>query len=301
MPTPISRLQFQDYQFQVVKPAGVWKWTTRVDVSQSLPVFEVRDIISPYGLLRDSIPLPGDVVQAMSGSITQIQQSFAPLILISPTVLTFTVDEGRGVSPPLPLMVTNNGIFGSLLGVSVSSSAPYVEPTPANVNGLASNEAGQVQVAVDSSSLLAVGSPYAATLTVQDPNAGNTPQTATVHIVVRSKATITVPSNPLQFTATSPGTGGPFPPVPSQQFSLQNTGAGDSVLNYQLQKLINNSPWLVSFTPVFGTINGGGSQPITVVVAPDATMLPGLYTETLRVSGYSSNFYQDVQVALTIQ
>lgn len=300
MPSPVqSRLQTQDYQFQVVLPAGTWKWTTRVDVSQALPQYEIRNVISPYGLLRDMIPIPGPVVQSMNDSISQIQQSFTPHILLSATTLSFTIDEGRGVSQPQPVQVTNDGIFGSLLGVSIASSASFVAATPANVNGLAFSEAGVFQVTADSTNLNAVNSPYAATLTVQDPDATNSPVVIAVTVVVRPRAIITLSSTGLVFTVTQPPVG-PYPPIPSQTFNLQNTGPLASVLNYQIQKLLGNSPWLVSFTPTFGTVIGGGTQPITVVVAPDQTLPAGSYMETLRVSGYSQNFFVDLPVTLNI-
>lgn len=301
MPTPAtSFLQFQDYQFQVDLPAGRWKWTTRVDVSRSSPSYQIREILSPYGLLRDSIPLPGEVVQSMAASIVQIQSSFAPGILRSPVTLNFTVDEGRGFSPSQPVSVTNNGIFGSLLSVDVVPSAAYVTATPGSLGGLASNVMGQFQVSVDSTNLLATGSPYAQTITISDATAGNSPQTVTVNITVRPKATIAfTPSLGLSFSVTKPASG-PFPVVPSQQFTLQNTGLVASSLSYQVQKLTNLSPWLTSFTPVFGTLAGGASVNIVVAVVPPESMLTGTYTETLRVSGYSSNYYVDVPITFTI-
>lgn len=299
MTAAASRLQFQDYQFEVVLAAGPWKWTTRLDVSGALPAFQIRDVVSPYGLLRDMIPIPGEVVQAMSNSIATIQQSFAPTILLAPTTLTFTVDEGRGVSPPQAVQITNDGVFGSLLGVSVTSSAGYVAATPANVNSLGFNETGSFEVAVDSTNLLAVGSPYAVLLTVQDTDATNNPQQVPVNVVVRPKAVITLTPTSLGFYVTKPVTG-PFPPVPSQTFTIQNTGPAGSNLDFQVQKLLGNSPWLVSFSPPYGSIPGTGSQLITVVVQPPDAMVPGVYTETLRVSGYSQNFHQDVTVNLTI-
>jgi hypothetical protein len=296
-----SALQFQDYQFQVALAAGTWKWVTRVDVSKSSPSYQVRDILSPYGVLRDSIPLPGEVIQAMAASIVQIQTSFAPGILLSPTTLSFTVDEGRGFSPSQSVSVTNNGIFGSLLNVAVTSSAAFVTATPANLGGLASNVTGQFQVTVDSTDLVATSSPYAVVITTADLTAGNSPQTVAVTVTVRPKATIAFTPTPggLSFSVTKP-ISGPFPVVPSQQFQVQNTGLMASSLSYQIQKLTNNSPWLTSFTPVFGTLAGGSAQNILVAVVPPATMTTGVYTETLRVSGYSSNFYVDVPVTLTI-
>lgn len=267
-----------------------------MDVSQSLPTTQIRDVVTPYGLLGDRIPIPGQVVQAMADSIAEVQNSYTPSILLNPGALTIVVDEGRGVSDPKSVQVTNNGLFGSLLAVSITSSAPYVFSVPANVSGLAANESGSFDVSADSTNLLSLGSPYAVLLTVQGANATNSPQSIPVTVVVRPKATIDVAPPALQFNVTAPLSG---PPIPSQQLSLTNSGPPTSVLDYQIRKVIG-VPWLVSFAPVFGSLNGGVTQPITVVVAPAASMISGVYTETLRITGYSSNLSVDVPVTLNI-
>jgi len=297
LPVP-SRLQFQDYQFEVILTNGRWKWTTRVDVSKSLATTLIRDVITPYGLLRDTIPIPGEVVQAMADSITEVQQSYTPSILLSPTALIFVLDEGRGVSAAQSVQIMNNGIFGSLLGVSITSSVPFVFSIPANVSGLAANESGSFDVSADSLNLLSLGSPYSALLTVQSPQATNSPQVIPVNVVVRPKAVIATSVAGLNFNVAAPLSGS-FPPIPSQQFMLTNTGDPASVLDYQIRKL-TGVPWVVSVAPVYGSLNGGGGQPVTVVVVPTPGMGPGTYTETLRITGYSSNMTLDVLVTLNI-
>ena len=294
-----ANLRIQDYQFQQATPQGMWRWTTRMDLGGPSPAFSVRDILSPYGLLRDSIPLPGMIIQAMAESIGQLQASFAPSILVSPLMLVFTQDEGRGYGDTQNLSVTNNGIFGALLNVSVTTDAPYVVGVPPQLGNLSSTESGQIEVSVTSADLIATNSPYSQTLSFQDPSAPNSPVSALVTIIVRPKATIEVSPTTLTFYATRPLTG-TFPPTPSQAFVLSNTGEPDSRLAYLVQKLTCTSPWLVSVTPTEGELFGGLSQNITVTVAPSANCLPGTYTEILRVSGYSSNKYQDVQVTLIV-
>lgn len=291
-------LRFQDYQFQVTVSGGAWKWTTRIDLSLSVATTQIRDVITPFGLYRDSIPIPGEVVQAMAESITDVLQAYPASILLNPLSLDFVVDEGRGVSVPKSVQVTNVGVLGSLLGASIASSASYVAPVPASVNGLGANASGSFDVTVDSTNLLEVNSPYAETLMVQAPNTNNSPQTIPVNIIVRPKATILVAPTSLNFFVTAPLTG-PFPTIPSQQVLLTNSGPATSVLDYQARKLIG-VPWLTSFSPAFGSVNGGGSQPITVVVAPTMGMLIGSYTEILRITGYSTNLTQDVTVTLNI-
>ena len=296
-----SRLQFQDYQFQATVPAGVWRWTTRVDVSLGTPQYEVRDVKSPYGLLRDMIPIPGPVITAMASSIATVQEAFAPAIMLAPAgLMTFTLTQGQGVSMPQPVTITNNGVFGSLLAAAITTSAPWLQVTPANITGLAFNEAGSFNVTADSTALLAVNSPYTGTITVQDAQASNSPQTIPVQVTVLPVPTIATNVTSLVFNATSPLPPSPFPPIPSQQFILSNSGPSGSQLTYLIQKLIGNSPWLVSFTPFMGNLASTQTQAVTVAVAPPAGMYPGTYQETLRISGFSTNMILDVSISLVI-
>lgn len=293
-----SVLRFQDYQFQVSLASGAWRWTTRVDVSGSQVATQIRDVVCPYGLLRDSTPIPGEVVQAMAKSIEQVVTSYAPSILLSPTTLSFVVDEGRGVSAPASVQVTNNGIFGSLLSAHVTSSTPFVSAVPASVGGLASNASGWFEVMVDSRELVASASPYGATLKVQSNTAGNSPQDIPVTVTVRPKATIAPTVTNLVFNVSAPLTG-PFPPIPPQIFGLTNSGPAESILGYQIRRVVGAS-WIAGVSPFHGEISGEQTQPITVSVKPAEGTLPGTFTETLRVTGYSTNMSEDIVVTLNI-
>lgn len=300
MPSPlVSNLQTQDFEYKFQVLQGYWRWKTRMDVSQSFPQFSVRDVVSPFGLLRDNVPIPGPVVEAMAQSITELQQAFAPLILVAPTSLTFTVDQGRGFSPPQNVTVTNNGVYGSLLSPTLTTSAPYVSIMPAQLGGLSFNEAGQAQVSVDSTNLMAANSPYAATVIVQDENATNSPQTVSLAIVVRPLALIQTNVTQLTFYVNAP-LSGPFPPIPAQNIVLTNAGPAGSLLSWQAVKLFG-CPWLVSYFPVSDNLAGGASENIQVVVQPLPGMGSGTYTDSLRISGYSENFEQSVQIQLIIQ
>ncbi len=300
MPTIANNIQFQEYQYQVQVPQGAWRWTTRVDVSKATVVFSVKDIISPYGIYLDRIPIPGLVITAMAESITDLQSAFAPAIVLSPTSLVFTLTQGQGAGTPQYVSVSNGGVYGSLLSATVTSDSAFVTVSPANVSSLAFNSMGQFAVIVDTTSLLAVNSPYTATLTVQDPNAANSPQTIPITIVVVPLAIISLSEFDLEFFASAYADG-TFPPVPAQTFNVQNTGGSGSSLDFQIQKLQGNSPWLVSFAPTYGTLASWASQTISVVVQPVPGLQPGTYTDTLRVSGFSSNSYQDIPVTLVIE
>jgi hypothetical protein len=295
-----SHLQTQSYEFQQDTPNGRWKWTTVVDVSGSSPAFNVARILSPRGIMRDSIPIPGDVVVAMGESIAELRTQFTPAILLGPPIaLTFDVDEGRGFSLAQEVALTNSGVFGSLLATSLTASAAYVSVVPARLGGLSANEAGTFEVSVDSTSLLAVDSPYAAAVLVEDPMATNTPRTLPVTINVRPRATIEVGPGLLTFAAVKP-LSGPFATVPLQAFVIANTGPVGSVLEWQLQR-VECASWLASFGPVSGTLEAGETETINVVVAPTASTLQGAwFTETLRISGFSTNAHVDVGLQLRI-
>jgi len=299
MPAPlVSNLTSQDFEYKFQVLQGYWRWKTRMDVSQSTPQFSVRDVVSPWGLLRDNVPIPGPVVQAMSQSITELAQAFAPLILVSPAQLTFTVNQGQGFSDPQTVTITNSGVYGSLLSPTLTSSAPYVTMSPAQLGGLSFNEGAPVQLSVDTTNLLATNSPYAASVVVQDPNAVNSPQTISLAIVVLPLAHIAVSTNTLTFYANFP-LSGPFQPVPAQAFTLTNSGPTGSMLDWQ-GVLLLGVPWVASYNPITDELTGGASQNVTVVVQPCQDMTPGTYTETLRITGYSDNFEQDVVIQLII-
>lgn len=296
----VSNIKFHDYQFELPTSVGKWRWTTRLDVSLSAPTYSIKDVVSPYGLLRDSIPIPGDVVIAMSDSIAELKANFAPRILIGPpSSLAFTLDEGRGFSPPEDGLLTNNGVYGSLLSTTLTASQSYIRVTPATIGNLALNESGEFTVEVDSTTLLASGSPYAATVSVQDSTASNNPQTLPVTITVRPKATIAPTPLLLTFNAVRPLSGA-FPSVPTQFFTLENSGPVGSVLNFEVKKLTGLSPWLTSFLPALGTLDSGITTDIVLTVVPPEGTAAGTYTETLRVIGYSTNSYVDVEIQLVI-
>lgn len=296
-----AHIRFQDYQFSLQLATGTWRWTTRVDVSGSTPSYQIRDVTTPYGTLRDKIPLPGDVVVGMAESITQLQANFPPSILMGPPPsLTFEVDEGRGFSAQQSVVVTNDGVYGSILGAALGTSATYVSVTPDTIGGLASNETGTFLVAVDSTDLLASDSPYAETITVTDSAAQNSPVTFSVTINVRAKATIDTNVSTLGFSAVRPLSGA-FAAVPTQAFVIENTGPAGSVLSYQVQKLTGLSDaWLNIFSPVMGDLESGDTQSVSVTVVPMEGMASGTYQETLRVSGYSTNEFVDVLIQLVI-
>jgi len=294
-----ANLQSHDYSFTFQVSQGVWRWTTRMDISGASPSFVVYNIVSPYGILRDSIPIPGPVVQAMSESIDELQAQFRPIILFGPpSSLVFNVDEGRGFSAQQDGLLTNSGTYGSLLDATLTPSAPYVTVSPAALGNLGFQESGTFLVSVDST-LLTVGT-YNATILAQDDTATNSPQSFPVTITVRPKATISTNVITLTFNVVKPLTGA-FPVLPNQVFVITNTGPAGSVLDFLVQRLnCASESWLTGFTPTSGELTSGQTQNVTVQVAPLITLQTGVYQDTLRVSGYSNNSFVDVSVILNI-
>ena len=299
----VQNLRHHDYQFEFpTPPVGKWRWTTRLDVSQSVPAYSIRDIISPYGLLRDSIPIPGAIIQEMAQSIAELSSNFVPSILVGPpTQLVFTVVQGFGVSDAQSVIVTNDGVYGSILGAGLTSSAQYVSVTPATVGNLAINESGEFLVEVDSTNLVVANSPYSETITLQDPTATNNPQVLPIQINVIPVATIASDVTSLSFNVSRPLDGSAFPAIATQVFNLQNSGPSGSILTYNIRSLTGmSSNWLNSWLPSSGTLSSGQAQAIVVTVRPNPNLLQGTYSELLRISGYSTNTTLDVAISLVI-
>lgn len=294
-----ANLRRQSYDFQLDTSVGRWRWSTVMDVSGSAPRFLVTGILSPFGVLRDSVPFPGEVVEAMADSITEVRTQFPPAILLGPpTALSFSVNEGQGFSLPQEVSLTNNGVFGSLLAVSLTSSSGHVTVSPAQIGNLTSNQRSTFDVAVNSVGLLAINSPYSVVITIQDPAAVNAPQVLPVNIDVRPRATISAESTELSFIIAKPLLGA-FPVIASRTFIIENTGPAGSVLDWQIQK-VSCAPWLASFGPVYGSLGSGETETITVVAAPPRTTLTGTYFETLKITGFSTNQAVDVNLQLTV-
>jgi len=296
-----ANISSQNVEFSITLNGRVWRWTTVMDVSGAVPTFMIKNITTPYGILRDSTPLPGAVVEGMSESIQSLVANYRSSILVGPPgALVFVVDEGRGYSLPLTGRVTNTGVYGSLLSTTLVASAVYIRTNPAIIPHLASNQSGVFDVSVDSTDLLTTSSPYSGSISLQDGAATNSPQVLPITITVRPKAVVSISPGLVTYVVSRP-ISGPFPAIATQQFTVQNSGPSGSVLDYQIARLTGLSQsWLASFTPVTGTLPASTVQSITVLVEPVEGLMPGIYEETLRISGYSFNDYADVIIRLVV-
>jgi len=100
-----------------------------------------------------------------------------PTIGLNPTSLTFDAVVGGSNPSPQTVTVSNTGSAGSLLHWTATDDATWLFESP--TSGILGGGASQLMtVSVDISGLPA--GTYAATITVSDPNATNSPQTVSV-------------------------------------------------------------------------------------------------------------------------
>ena len=141
-------------------------------------------------------------------------------------------------------------------------------------------------------------------LPFKNPTASNNPQTIGIIVSVRPKATIGASLSVLIFNAIRDVSGHITmvdPPGSQQTFNVLNTGPTGSVLDFDIRALTGLCHnWLRSWLPAEGEVSSGGSQTVTVTVQPPDNLLQGTYSEKLRISGYSSNQYLDVEIRLVV-
>ena len=107
--------------------------------------------------------------------------SSAPAIGVAPNTLTFSADEG---SSPADQLLTVTNVGGGTLAWQAAADQTWVGLSPSTGTGGA-GQSQTVTVSVNSSGL-GPGS-YAATITITDPGASNTPQTVALTLAVSAQ------------------------------------------------------------------------------------------------------------------
>jgi len=136
-----------------------------------------------------------------TGNVTVLLQSIAPVLQVSPSILSFTASQGEGTPPPLTLGIVNTG--GGTETWSAAASQPWV------VLGQTSGTApSTLSVSVNPVGLNP--GTYTATITVTATGASNSPQAITVTLTV-NPASVVVSSlafspNTLTGAGTATGT-----------------------------------------------------------------------------------------------
>lgn len=291
------------YEFSHISVGGKWRWTVSVsNVVGAGQLYQVTGIASPFGPMASSlIPLPGDVVQKMSDSLTEMQSLLAPLIaLVTPgdTAFSVTVVEGDPTTVGAVVPFLNSGAFGSFLTATATPDVPWLSATPSSVVGVGKSEQSQFTVSVLPSTLLAVDSPYVAHVNLQDNRATPTVIPITLTVTVQPKpvialdvAEITLTYSILTATAGADGV-----------LTVTNDGLAGSELTAAIAKVQNASSWL-AFTPSsVGPLAAAASDTVTFSVVPSGVPAQtGTYTETILVSASSaSNNPQTVSLKLVV-
>ncbi len=208
-------------------------------------------------------------------------------INLSPASFQFTAAPGGNNPASQTLRIGNGG--GNTLNWSATDDASWL--TLSSTSGSIAIGGSQNVTLAANIAGLAAGT-YNATITVTDPNATNSPQTAAVTLTLQTVQKPTISLNPtaFQFTATQ---GGSNPA--SQALNIGNTG--NATLNWTAS---DNATWL-TLSPANGTVTAGSNQNITLAVNI-AGLAAGTFNATITVSDpNATNSPQTTTVTLTVQ
>jgi len=103
-----------------------------------------------------------------------------PTIAFSPSSFTFTAVQGGSNPATQTLEIWNSGVSGTTLNWSVSDNATWLTLSP--TSGSSTGEHDNITLSVNISGMSA-GS-HSATITISDPNATNSPRTASVSLTI---------------------------------------------------------------------------------------------------------------------
>jgi hypothetical protein len=218
------------------------------------------------------------------GLTLKVMKEPPPEISVTPMNLTFVGQVGGANPPAQTITVRNSG--KSVLNYTISDDAGWLDVSPAS--GSSSGEDKSHSVTVNSSGL-AEGN-YAATITVTDPNATNSPQKVSVSLQVSRQPppTIVVSGSSLSFSAQVGG-GNPSP----QAIGIRNGGSG--TLTYAVAW---DASWM-SVTPTNGSSTG--QENTHIVSVNSGGLSQGSYTGTITItSSGAANSPQLVGVTLQV-
>lgn len=290
------------FEFSLESTGGLWRWkTVAQNVSGAGVSYEVRDIDTPWGsLFRTAIPIPADVVQAMSQGIVEMQQQLAPqLALVDPSSTSFVVVITEGdpnlVVAEVPFF--NAGAFGSSMTATAAPGAPWLRADPGQVAGLGRNDQGEFTITLLTGSLVAASTPYLAAVNLQDNKVPSTLIPLTFSVSVLPRPVISVSPSDVVFNwyqSTSSGDG-------PMSVSVSNSGPPSSSMDWAAA-LLNASGWLAVNPASGGPLASTASESVSLSLNPACIPpMPGTYSDKLRFSSPSaSNCYVDVTVTLNV-
>lgn len=289
------------FQFSLSSTGGIWRWSVQADNIQNAGQFySVTDILTPYGKIIDAaIPLPGNVVLSMAGSIEQVMQQLSSYLnVIGPTIFSVTVTEGGAQEIVGTTQIQNSGAIGSFLTALSSSDSPWLSANPAAISGLGRGETGLFSLKVNPGILLSTNSPYSGHINLQNSQNLSMVTAITVNVTVLPRPDILVspPTINLVFYLITESSDG------AQQLTVTNDGPVGSVLYFTTAKLQNNSPWLAIVPTTGGPLNSGENTILTLsLVYSNVPRIPGTYSDILRIqSSTATNNPVDVPVNLVV-
>jgi len=232
--------------------SGTWVWVGR-DLTNYYPLLQGLTPSQPY-----SDGLPG--TRLGSGYCFDL---YAPMLVLSETELTFTVQEGAGDPPPQPFDVTSTGdALGEHLSFSLFEASPWLNKSPSS-----GTTPRNVQVSINAAGLGA--GTYTDSIRVESSGAGNSPLYLRVILTVTSPApTIAVNKSSFSFVGLQGGSD----PAP-QTFIVKNTGGG--TLHWTLNHV---QPWL-NLVPASGIDSAQVSVSVSLI-----GLLTGEFSDTIEVS-----------------
>lgn len=214
----------------------------------------------------------------------QLSKEPPPEISVSPTALTFSAQAGGSSPRAQTINIRNSG--KSVLNYTISDDASWLDVNPTSGSSSGENKGHTVTV---NSSGMSEGN-YAATITIGDPKATNSPQkvSVTLQISKQPPPAIVVSRSSLSFSAQAGG-GNPS----AQTIGIRNGGGG--TLTYTVSK---DASWL-SVSPTSGS--SAGQENGHTISVNIAGLSRGSYPGTITVtSSGAANSPQTVGVTLQI-
>jgi parallel beta-helix repeat protein len=227
----------------------------------------------------------GDLIQVVDmGAYEYNTGSFAPMIDANPTSFAFTALIG-GPDPDDQFLTISNAGLGEL-NWQISGDPNWLSVSPNS--GTVTSGGDDVTLSVDITGL-SIGA-YAATLSVSDPNADNSPVEVPISLnIIIPSPEISVEPNSVAFV-TYPST----TQLPTQELVIRNSGTG--ILDWVVT---GQGDWL-NVDPNSGT-SSGEDNPVTLTADPNG-LTPGTYMATLTVSDQSDpNLTLDVPVSIEVR
>jgi len=204
-----------------------------------------------------------------------------PVISVDPQAFTHSVIR---LDPIPDDTFTIKNIGAGTLNYTVTEYSPWLSVSP--TSGSSTGELDTITISYDSAQLL-VGT-NVATISINDPNATNHPQTVTVTVNVAQQPARIVCSTTAVSSQSNAGT-----TAPRNTFTVAN--GGDGSMSYAVT---DDQPWMW-VTPETGV--SSGEADVINVNYNTASLAPGTYAGTIRVaSAQAVNSPQFVAVTLKV-